>query len=120
MSSPMAINVSIYNFCTLTPMVFSNLRPTFSPSLRIASRMCSVPVSWLLNFSASLWLSSRTLAALGEYPSLSISATLLSGAISSLIILMSCTSSTPFSARTLAATPVFSFMSPTRICSLPI
>ena len=43
-SCPIAIRVSTYIFCTLTPNVFNRRTATFSPSLISASSRCSVPV----------------------------------------------------------------------------
>ncbi len=118
-SWPMEIRVSAYSFWTETPRVFKSRTATFSPSLSMARRICSVPVAWAPKRSACLWASSSTFRALGEYPSFSFTATVVSGMISSFIISSILSSSAPFPFRTLAATPVFSLNSPTRICSVP-
>ena len=118
-SSPIAASVSIYSFCMAAPIVRRSLVATHSLSLSSDSRICSVPVLSARKRSACLSASCKMASAFGEYCSLSFVTTAASGLISSLIMVRSCSSSTPFSVRTLAATPVPSFNSPARICSVP-
>ena len=119
-SSPIAIRISTYIFWILTAKVFKRRDATHSVSFIIAIRICSVPISSAWKRAASLAAPSNTCSALGEYSLASAVSTCASGAMSSSISCMTLSSSTPLSFNTCAATPVPSFKSPIRICSVPI